>query len=475
MTRSISFARSSVVQITGRVVSTALGVVAVALVARYLGQEGYGHYSTVIAFLQLVAILADLGLYLTFLQELGERPVEEHPWRFGSGMTLRLLTGLVAFGLAPIVALFFPYPVEVKLGIALMSVAFWMNQVATMLNIVFQQQMKMTWAVLADVIGRVAFIGATIWAIKSNAGLIGILLANGSNSLVWVVILWIAAYKLLPFRLNINWQHWKTTLIKAWPIGLGIGLNLIYFKADTIILSLYRSASEVGLYGAPYRVLEIIVTVPHLLMGLALPIMASLWAAKNIEHLQRVVQKLFDLFWVIVWPIIGGVMIAATPIMRLVAGQDFVASGPILQILILAAGTIYFGTLFGYLIVVTQQQKRMLWVYGSVAAIGCIAYFSLIPRFTYWGAAWSTVGVELLVALSGVYLVRKKLPLSLNWLACFKAALAAILMSGILYLSHIHNAIALTLIGAALYGIFVIALRVVPRQLIKQVLTNKGL
>src|SRR3989344_4738799 len=131
MSRSITFARNSAVQIIGRIISTALGVVGVALIARYLGTAGYGHYSTVIAFLQLIAIVADLGLYLTPLQELGSTPEDEHGWRFGSGLTLRLITGAVVFALAPIVALAFPYSAEIKAGIALTAVGYWFNQIAT--------------------------------------------------------------------------------------------------------------------------------------------------------------------------------------------------------------------------------------------------------------------------------------------------------------------------------------------------------
>lgn len=472
MSHSVAFARNSVLQITGRVVSTALGVIAVALVARYLGRAGYGHYSTVIAFLQLIAILADLGLYLTLLQELGEKPIEEHSWRFGSGLTLRMLTGLIAFGLAPLIALVFPYPAEVKAGITLMSLAFWLNQIATLLNVIFQRYLKTGWAVLADVLGRLVFVGATILVIYLNTNLLGILAANALNSLVWAAVMWWAGYKLLNFKLQINWSHWKTTLIKAWPIGLGIGLNLVYFKADTLILSLYRSAEEVGLYGAPYRVLEIVATIPHLLMGLALPILAAAWASQNLDQLKRITQKLFDLFWVIIWPIVGGCLVAATPIMTLVAGSDFKPSGGILKILIIASAAIFFGTLFNYLVVVTGQQKTMLWIFGAMAAVGCTSYLIFIPLFGYWAAAWITVLVELGVAVGGLFISRRKFSFQLSWKVCGQAMLASLIMAILLRLSGWQNAIVLTVCGGLIYAAMLIVMGVVPKQFIYKVFTN---
>ena len=49
----------------------------------------------------------------------------------------------------------------------------------------------------------------------------------------------------------------KEILKRSWPIALGIIFNLIYLKADTIILSLTRSQAEVGIYGASFRILEV--------------------------------------------------------------------------------------------------------------------------------------------------------------------------------------------------------------------------
>jgi O-antigen/teichoic acid export membrane protein len=458
------------VQIIGRIISTALGVVGVALIARYLGTAGYGHYSTVIAFLQLIAIVADLGLYLTLLQELGSTPENEHGWRFGSGLTLRLLTGAIVFALAPAVALLFPYSAEIKAGIALTAVGYWFNQIATLLGVVFQQRMKMAWAVAADTVGRIAFILAVWWAIHAQAGLMGILAANVLNSIVWVAILWVFARRLVPFKLHINWSHWKKILIVAWPIGLGIGLNLVYFKADTVVMSVVRPASEVGLYGAAYRVLEIVATVPHMIMGIALPLLAGLWASGKVDDLRNVLQKLFDLFWVMVWPILTGTMVIATGIMTLVAGADFTTAGPILGVLILAAGAIFFGTFFSYLVVLTGQQKSMLWIFGLVAILGCAAYILLIPRYTYWAAAWTTVAVELLVTLGAAWVARRKILWRPQWRTCSLAFLASLLMALIIKVSGVHNALVATILGIVVYTSLLLGLKIVPVSLIRQLM-----
>ncbi|MEK7167505.1 MAG: oligosaccharide flippase family protein, partial [Patescibacteria group bacterium] len=64
---------------------------------------------------------------------------------------------------------------------------------------------------------------------------------------------------------------WSTT----WPIALSVAITLIYFRADTLIMSFFRSPEEVGLYGAAYRVLETMIQFPYLIMGSILPLLAK--------------------------------------------------------------------------------------------------------------------------------------------------------------------------------------------------------
>ncbi|MGB9609087.1 MAG: oligosaccharide flippase family protein, partial [Minisyncoccia bacterium] len=72
MTFRQAVAKNTIVQIVGRFLSVLLGVLIISLVMRYLGPEEYGYYSISIAFLQVIGIMADFGLYLITLRYLGE-------------------------------------------------------------------------------------------------------------------------------------------------------------------------------------------------------------------------------------------------------------------------------------------------------------------------------------------------------------------------------------------------------------------
>ena len=62
--------KNTVWQVIIRIFNIVIGVLNLGLIARILGQTGFGFYTTIFAFLQMAMILVDFGLYLTLLREI---------------------------------------------------------------------------------------------------------------------------------------------------------------------------------------------------------------------------------------------------------------------------------------------------------------------------------------------------------------------------------------------------------------------
>src|SRR3989338_449091 len=123
LTRAV--ARNTFVQLIGRVISIALALIVVAIMTRALGPDGFGGYSIMINFLQFFGITVDFGLTLTANRMLGASASKEDAEKTMSNlMTIRLLSAIVFLGIAPCIALFFPYSLEVKQGMFLTSFSF---------------------------------------------------------------------------------------------------------------------------------------------------------------------------------------------------------------------------------------------------------------------------------------------------------------------------------------------------------------
>lgn len=448
LTRQV--AHNMIYQMVGKILSTALGLVALGMMTRYLDPEGFGGYTTIIAFLQFFGILVDFGLILTTVQMVSE-PQANINKIVSNIFTLRFFSALVFLGLAPITVLFFPYSTPIKIGVAITTFSFLFIALNQILIGIFQKNLRMDKVALAENAGRLVLIVGIALTIHFNKGLLAIMTAVIFGSFANFLLNFLFSLKYVRIKPEFDLSLWKEIFRRSWPIGLSIVFNLIYLRADVIILSIFRSQTEVGLYGAAYRVLDVLTTFPMMFVGLLLPVFTATWAEKNLERFKRIMQKAFDFLVIIVVPIIFGALFLGERIMTLIAGSNFLLSGTILKILILAAGMIFIGTLFGHIIVAIQKQRLMIWGYALVAFLSLISYLIFIPRYSYWGAAWVTVFSEGLVALLTFLVVFRTTRLFPSGKIIAKSLLASALMSLLIYFLKEINLLVIIVGAGAFY------------------------
>ncbi len=425
--------KNSLIQIAGKMISLVLGLVAVSIMTRYLGQTGFGYYTTAIAFLQFFGIMADFGLSLTTVQMISDEKQDE-PRLLKNILTLRVISSFLFIGLAPLVVLFFPYPPEVKMGVLATSFSFYFITIIQVLTGVFQKKLKMFEVTIAEVLGRLVLVILTAVIALLGGSLFYILLTISFGSLVNLIVVFYYARKYIEFGWAFDFDIWKAVAKRSWPIALSIGFNLIYLKMDTIILSLVRPQADVGLYGATYRVVDILTMMPAVYMGIVLPHLTNHFLQKNLTEMKKLMQLAFDSLMLFAVPIVFGTFLVAQKVMVFVAGRDFAMSGEILKVLILASGAIFVTSLFGYAVLAVHKQRQMMWGYLTTSIITLIGYFIFIPKFGFWGAAWMTVFSEVVIMVWTFVVVYRETKFIPSLIALGKYCLAGLVMVGIILL-----------------------------------------
>lgn len=400
-----ALSKNTLVQLAGKILATLAGLVVVAIMTRSLGTTGFGYYTTIIVFLQTFGILIDFGLTMTAGRSLGEQQIQ--PTSLLSNLlSFRVTTSALVFVLAPLAAFLFPYPIIIKLGVAATSLAFFLASLSQSFQAVFQAKLKSNYLVAADLAGRLILLIGTIYVAQLNLGLMMFLIIYTVASAVTSGSTLYYAYKLIPFNWQIDLSIWKKIWLATWPLAITIALNLIYLKADTLILAATWPASIVGVYGAAYKVLEVLLAIPAIIGGLVLPLAASYLATGDKLGLKKLFQDSFDTLLASGLAIIAGSVLIGTPLITLLAGHDFAAAGKLLIPLSLATAFIFIGNVTGYFIFALGKQRKVIPLYLSIAATALVLYFMFIPRFGYWGAAWSTVVVEGLMAFVSLILIK---------------------------------------------------------------------
>ncbi|MEI7741853.1 MAG: oligosaccharide flippase family protein, partial [bacterium] len=262
--------------LAGRVISTVLGVASVALLTRYLGPQLFGEYTTSTNFLQFFAIIADFGLTLTALTMLGESAPEEESKILGNLASLRLLS-MLFFILAPLTVLFFPYSQTIKTAVLVGSAAYAILALNQMLISVFQKHLAMHIVAIAEVLGRTTLFLVMLFAASQGYGVVAMVAAMLVANAVQVGTMLILGYKIAPIKLGFDTKLWREIMRRSWPLAATSALNLVYLKGDILILSLYRPDAEVGIYGAAYKVLDVLTVIPFIFMGLVLPRLSAAW------------------------------------------------------------------------------------------------------------------------------------------------------------------------------------------------------
>jgi O-antigen/teichoic acid export membrane protein len=461
-----SIAKNTTIQIVGKAVSTLLGLVAVAIMTRALGVEKFGWYVTATGFLQFVGIFSDFGFTIITAKMLSE-PEFDKTRLLNNLFTWRFITALFFQGLAPLIILLFPYPAPVKLAVATMSLSFF----AISLNNIFigycQSALKMAVQMTGEVLSRIVLV-AGLWLVAARQ--YGFLPAMGIitlASVVYTFYLWLKSPKV---KFAIDAVISKAILHKIWPTAAAVIFNTFYLQGDRVILPLYVSQTDVGLYGAAYRILDIITQGAAMIMGIMMPLVAFAWSRNLTEEFKKRYQTSFDLVALFLIPMMAGIIVLANPIMTLIGGQEFTGSGRILQFLSVAIIGISFGNIFGYMALAINRQRQALWIYISDAVLTVIAYFIFIPKYGIYGAAGVSIFSELYAGFLLMILSSHYANFTPRFKSLGKIVLASAIMGAAVYKLQPMNIVISILAGVIIYGTLVIIFKIISKETLLNVL-----
>lgn len=469
MSLTAKIAYNTAIQAIGKTFSVAFGVLSVALLTRYLGTAGYGNYITVIAFVQFFGVVADMGLYMISIKRISPSGTDvDHI--FGNIFTLRLVSALFFVGLAPLVVLFFPYPAIVKTGVLVvtgMNLFVALNQLLVGL---YQKELTMFRASAGEVLGKLLTLGIVALAVIWHQSLYCILFAFVFGAFFNLLLSLLFARKFVRLRLRFDWPVWLGVLKESWPIAVTIALNIIYFRADTIMLAIFKTQEVVGIYGAGYKVLEVLIAFPAMFAGLLMPLITRAYADGDHERFTTTLQRGFDFLALIALPMVAGTFILAHPLMRLIAGKGFELSGSVLRILIFATGSIFFGVLFGNTVVAIGRQRKAIPLYAAVAGASLVGYGLLIPRFSVWAAACVTVATELTITIGSFLIVWSATRIHLSLKQFGKTLVAVLVMAAVLWVFRGWNLFLVAALGAVTYVAALFAVGGLNRTMIREVI-----
>jgi O-antigen/teichoic acid export membrane protein len=406
--------KNTAVQTVGKVIIVGLSFFTLTLTTRYLGPEQYGVLATVAVFLSFFAVSSDLGLSLFGLRELAQSK-KDAGHILSSLFSLRLIMALVSMGAALLIALLLGYSSEAVRGVAIMAPTLIFNTVTSALSVYFQHKLHMRYVVIGEVISKAASLAGLLFIIQSKMGLDAFFWLNVVTAIVFCATVYWFARSHIRLRLVYDPAYWRTAIWLSIPLGLTTILNSIYYRLDTILLSLLDLANSivpsisnfqaVGLYSVPYRLIEIIMIFPGLFIVSIFPVMAmqselgDTWRTRT--------QRAYNFLILLAVPLVLFVWLFAAQIIHVLAGNGYEVSADLLKILIVAVAISFLNALLGYLLVARHHEKAILKLAVFTISVNLILNLILIPRFSFYAATWTTILSEALGLAISLWLVQR--------------------------------------------------------------------
>ncbi len=469
MTLKKQIAHNTLIQLGGKILSTLLGLITVFVMTRSLGVDKFGWYVTAVGFLQFVGIFCDFGFIITTANMLSE-PRFEQKKLLDTLFTWRLITAAIFQGGAPFLFLLFPYPAEVKIAVAIISVSFFAIGVSNVFTGYYQQQLKTYINTIGELIGRVVLLAGVLMLARLDAKFLPMMTLISVASTLNAIYLY---YKMPSVHISFDKEISRALFIKIWPTALCVIFNSFYLQGDRVILPLYASSSDVAFYGASYRVLDIIIQMSALIMGIMAPLLAYSWSRANLDEFKQRLQMAFDLVSIFLIPTMLGAIALSGKIMTFVGGVEFAGAGKILSYLSLAIFGICFGMVFGYTALAIDKQKQAVWVYLIDAVLSVIGYFIFIPRFGIYGAAGVTIFSEFFAGLCLLAIVCYHSRFIPRLTALTKIIFASLIMYLTITRFQTPHVLISIIIGGTIYTLLILLLKVVSRATIREIIPSQ--
>lgn len=366
-----------------------------------------------------------------------------------------------------------PYAQEVKYGIIIVAASLVFSSSYQILNGVFQKNLAMDKVAISELLGKVVQLAIVILAVKLKLSFAWIITSLLFNMLVSFFLVYFWSKKYIKLRLAFDFSYWKKFLSESYPIGIMAIVVFIYFKVDTILLSVMKSNADVGIYNVAYKVLENIAFFPSMIVGLIFPIISQ-HIFSDEKRFFDISNKTFKVFALLTVPLVVGTLFLSNGLIYLIGGAGFPESALVLRILVFAMMAIFFSNLFNAILIAGNLQKKLMYILASAAVFNVLANLVLIPLFSYVAAAATSFATETFVAIATGYLVFKQLNYFPKVEKIARILLSGVIMAGFLFLFRASNFYFLGFGSVCVYVIALWLLQAVEATEITSIISKKG-
>lgn len=378
-------------QIIGKAISVVSTVIILGLVTRRFGEEGTGVFTLALTYIAAFMLLADFGFNAHILRQIRNSKFKiRDKWRKLLGT--RIVWAAVLMGISIIILPLFPIRGDLFKQLAILgSPIIFGAAIFISCNLIFQSRLRYDLSVAASSAGTVLNLLLVVWFVNANFPLVYLIFAQVLNWLLVVLLALIFSRKITQTIVPIFDISFSKKLIKSsWPIAATLGLNVIYFRADSFMVAYFKGLSDTGIYNIAYSIFQSALVLPTFIMNAYYPLMLK--SQKEIRMMALglgLIAASATVVTFLVTPVVIG----------LLTGGGFLGSVQALQILSTGFPAYFLSSLLMWILISKGRYKRLLLIYALGLVVNLILNFIYIPAYSFIAASATTVLSEYLILL----------------------------------------------------------------------------
>jgi O-antigen/teichoic acid export membrane protein len=456
--------RGGALRVLGYVVNALLGALTAALLFRHIGVDDTGLYVTAVSIAAIVGGLSDLGITAQGVRELSVRDDAGRRALMASLLGLRSALTTVGVVVAVAISVAIGYDAVVVAGVAITGAALLVQNYQTTLGLSLMSRLRLGAVTATDTGRQVLITAATAALVALGAGLTAFfVLAIPAAAVALVATLWLVRGD-VPLLPRFDVREWRALARDLLPYAAAIALSVIYLRLSVIVVSLTASETELGYFGASFRILEALIVIPGLMVTAVFPIFAHS-ALGDHDRLAYGVDRVFSVMLIVgVW---FGIAIAlgAPVLIDLIGGEQFRPAEDVLRIQGIGLAGSFLGALWGTVLISLQRRRALVLVNLTALVAGIILVTVLAETHGAEGAALATAITELGLAIGMPFVLARTDPhiVPSLWVVP-RVALAAAAAASLALLGL--PAVPLVVLATLVYFGVLLAVRAVPAEVL---------
>lgn len=404
-----------------QIFSMLIGVIVIAIVARYFGPEKFGQFNYALAFVGLFTAVSTLGMETLTVKGIIDEKYDEGTILCTS-FFLRICGGLLLTTLAfIIIKIIEPSDQYLHILVPIMS----LTMVFKSFEVIEYWIQAYQKAKVSSMIRMSAYVFTSalkIFMVVFKGSLITYALIYTVDAVIVGIALMVAYFKIRnkisPWRISLVYA--KNLLSQSWYLILSGLMVTLYMRIDQVMLgAMLPAKTELGVYSAAVRIAEMWYFVPGAIITSFKPVIMN----KKLQDEASYLRSVQILYTIVAWIGIGFgifILLFSKPIVFILYGSEYMKAASILTISIWAGTFAMLGSARGtWLICENLQRYTPIYIF-----VGCISnillnYFA-IPVYGGFGAAAATLVSQILVAVIAPALFRETRVSSVMILKAFK-------------------------------------------------------